>query len=139
MALAPLVLAVDDEPGIRLLLKLDLAEQGFRVVTAAGASEALAEMDANRPDLILLDVVMPGMTGFELLEAIRARWDTPAIFLSAKDRDADRREGLAHGADDYVLKPFNSDDLGERIRAVLERAQPAEPEETLPEDGPTST
>ena len=139
MALAPLVLAVDDEPGIRLLLKLDLAEQGFRVVTAAGASEALAAMDANRPDLILLDVVMPGMTGFELLEAIRTRWDTPAIFLSAKDRDADRREGLAHGADDYVLKPFNSDDLGERIRAVLERAPPAEPEETPPGDEPTST
>lgn len=131
MALAPLVLAVDDEPGIRLLLKLDLAEQGFRVVTAAGASEALAEMDANQPDLILLDVVMPEMTGFELLETIRTRWDTPAIFLSAKDRDADRREGLAHGADDYVLKPFNSDDLGDRIRAVLERAQPAEPEEAV--------
>lgn len=129
MALAPLVLAVDDEPGIRLLLKLDLAEQGFRVVTAAGASEALAEMDANQPDLILLDVVMPEMTGFELLETIRTRWDTPAIFLSAKDRDADRREGLAHGADDYVLKPFNSDDLGERIWAVLERAQSAGSEE----------
>ncbi|MGH2632307.1 MAG: response regulator transcription factor, partial [Tepidiformaceae bacterium] len=112
---------VDDEPWIRLLLKLDLAEQGFRVVTAAGASEALAEIDAKHPDVILLDVVMPGVTGLELLRTIRKQWDTPAIFLSAKDRESDRRAGFAEGADDYVLKPFNPDELAERIRAVLTR------------------
>ncbi|HXU23022.1 MAG TPA: response regulator [Tepidiformaceae bacterium] len=129
MALTPLVLAVDDEPGIRLLLRLDLADQGFRVMTAAGPSEALAEIDAYHPDVLLLDVVMPEMNGFELLRKIRTRWDTPAIFLSAKDRESDRREGLAQGAEDYVVKPFNSEDLGERIRTILDR-QHGPPSET---------
>jgi DNA-binding response OmpR family regulator len=131
MALTPLVLAVDDEPGIRLLLRLDLADQGFRVVTASGPSEALAEIDAVHPDLLLLDVVMPEMNGFELLEKIRKRWDTPAIFLSAKDRDSDRREGLAQGAEDYVVKPFNSEDLGERIRTILDRKHGSASEKQL--------
>lgn len=131
MALTPLVLAVDDEPGIRLLLRLDLADQGFRVVTASGPSEALAEIDAVHPDLLLLDVVMPEMNGFELLEKIRKRWDTPAIFLSAKDRDSDRREGLAQGAEDYVVKPFNSEDLGERIRTILDRKHGSTSEKQL--------
>lgn len=131
MALTPLVLAVDDEPGIRLLLRLDLADQGFRVVTASGPSEALAEIDAVHPDLLLLDVVMPEMNGFELLRKIRKRWDTPAIFLSAKDRESDRREGLAQGAEDYVVKPFNSEDLGERIRTILDRQHGSESETQL--------
>ena len=131
MALTPLVLAVDDEPGIRLLLRLDLADQGFRVVTASGPSEALAEIDAVHPDLLLLDVVMPEMNGFELLEKIRKRWDTPAICLSAKDRDSDRREGLAQGAEDYVVKPFNSEDLGERIRTILDRKHGSASEKQL--------
>ncbi|MGH2633200.1 MAG: response regulator transcription factor, partial [Tepidiformaceae bacterium] len=127
MTTEPLVLAVDDESGVRLLLKLDLTAQGFRVITAATPSEALAEIESKRPDLILLDVLMPEMTGFELLREVRERWHTPVIFLTAKDRDSDKVRGLETGADDYVVKPFSSEELVARINSVLRRPQPLKP------------
>jgi len=134
MTTEPLVLAVDDESGVRLLLKLDLTAQGFRVITAATPSEALAEIESKRPDLILLDVLMPEMTGFELLREVRERWHTPVIFLTAKDRDSDKVRGLETGADDYVVKPFSADELAARIRAVLRR-QLGSPSSTIASDG----
>ena len=133
MTTEPLVLAVDDEPGVRLLLRLDLTAQGFRVITAATPSEALAQIDSSHPDLILLDVSMPEMSGFALLRELRERWPTPVIFLTARGRDSDKVRGLADGADDYVVKPFSVDELAARIRAVLRRKR--SPSNVIASDG----
>jgi len=121
MSTEPLVLAVDDEVGILRLVKLELSAQGFRVVTASNGDEALKVAEETRPDIVLLDILMPGATGLEVMRAIRERWAVPVIFLTAKDADADKVRGLELGADDYVVKPFNADELGARIRAVLRR------------------
>lgn len=122
MANEPLVLVVDDEMGILRLLKLELTAQGFRVLTASTPDEALNLAEANRPDIVLLDVLMPEMTGYELLAALRERWPVPVIMLTARDREVDKVRGLELGADDYVVKPFGADELGARIRAVLRRS-----------------
>lgn len=127
----PLVLAVDDEAGVLRLLKLELSAQGFRVITADNGDEALRLAEANRPDIVLLDVVMPGMNGVELLRAIRERWPTPAIMVTARDREIDKVRGLESGADDYIVKPFGADELGARIRAVLRRAAGTDAEQVV--------
>lgn len=122
MASEPLVLGVDDEAGILRLVKLELTAQGFRVITASNGRDALVLIEEQRPDIILLDVVMPDLSGFELLRSIRERWHTPIIMVTARDREVDKVRGLAAGADDYIVKPFGADELGARIRAVLRRA-----------------
>ena len=122
MASEPLVLAVDDEAGILRLIKLELTVQGFRVITASNGADALAIAEAQRPDIMLLDVVMPDLSGLELLRSIRERWQTPVIMVTARDREIDKVRGLAAGADDYIVKPFGADEMGARIRAVLRRA-----------------
>jgi two-component system, OmpR family, KDP operon response regulator KdpE len=121
MTTQPLVLAVDDEPGVLRLIKLELTALDFRVVTTSDPREALHIMEEQRPDVILLDVLMPEMSGLEMLREIRERRDTPVIFVSAKDRDIDKVRGLELGGDDYVVKPFSADELAARIRAVLRR------------------
>jgi two-component system KDP operon response regulator KdpE len=121
MATEPLVLAVDDERGILRLLQLELSAQGFRVLTASDGETALASAEQHRPDIVLLDIVMPGIDGLEVMRQIRERWNTPIILLTAKERDADKIRGLQLGADDYVVKPFSPEELGARIRAVLRR------------------
>lgn len=118
----PLVLAVDDEAGILRLIKLELAAQGFRVLTASNGDEALKVVEEQRPDIVLLDVVMPGMSGLETLRALRERWPIPVILVTARDREIDKVRGLEMGADDYIVKPFGADEMGARIRAVLRRA-----------------
>ena len=122
MATEPLVLAVDDEAGILRLIRLELIEQGFRVVTAANADEAIVLIESDHPDMVLLDVVMPGMSGFDLLRTIRDRWPLPVIMVTARDRDADKVRALEAGADDYIVKPFGADEMCARIRAVLRRS-----------------
>jgi two-component system KDP operon response regulator KdpE len=122
MSTEPLVLAVDDEAGILRLLKVELAAQGFRVITASNGEEALQLAEEQRPDLVLLDIVMPELTGAEVLRRLRERWSTPVIFVTAKDADADKVRGLEFGADDYIVKPFSPDELAARIRAVLRRS-----------------
>ena len=122
MASEPLVLGVDDEAGILRLVKLELTAQGFRVITASNGRDALVLIEEQRPDIILLDIVMPDLSGFELLRSIRERWHTPVIMVTARDREVDKVRGLAAGADDYIVKPFGADELGARIRAVLRRA-----------------
>ncbi len=122
MATEPLVLAVDDEAGILRLIKLELIEQGFGVITAANAEEALALIESDHPDMVLLDVVLPGMSGFDLLREIRDRWPLPVIMVTARDRDVDKVRALEAGADDYIVKPFGADEMGARIRAVLRRS-----------------
>jgi two-component system KDP operon response regulator KdpE len=127
MANEPLVLAVDDEPGVLRLIKLELSDQGFRVLTAGNGEEALKLVEEQRPDILLLDLMMPEMTGEELMRAIRERSGAPVVFLTAKDRNMDKVRGLEAGADDYVVKPFSPEELGARLRAVLRRTVATEP------------
>ncbi len=121
MANEPVVLAVDDELGILRLIKLELSAQGFRVLTASNGKDAMELAESIRPDIVLLDVVMPEMTGHELLTALRERWPVPVILVTARDREIDKVRGLELGADDYIVKPFGADEMGARIRAVLRR------------------
>jgi two-component system, OmpR family, KDP operon response regulator KdpE len=118
----PLILAVDDEAGILRLMKLELSGQGFRVITASSGEEALKLVEEQRPDVVLLDVIMPEMTGLEAMRRIREQMNVPIIMVTAKDSDADKVRGLEMGADDYIVKPFSPEELSARIRAVLRRA-----------------
>jgi two-component system KDP operon response regulator KdpE len=120
-----LVLAIDDEPGILRVIKLDLSDQGFRVLTATNGEEGLRLAEKHRPDLILLDVVLPGMAGLEVLRELRERSNVPVIMLTAKRAEADKVRGLELGADDYLGKPFSLDELSARVRAVLRRTNAA--------------
>jgi len=118
----PLVLAVDDEPGILRLIKLELSGEGFRVITAENAAEALELAHEYRPDIALLDIVLPDISGLELMRELRQRSELPIILLTAKGSDADKVRGLEMGADDYLSKPFSPEELSARVRAVLRRA-----------------
>lgn len=122
MSTEPLVLAVDDEPGILRLIKLELSTQGFRVVTAGGGEDALKIAEEQRPDIALLDIVMPEMTGLEVMRRLRERSSIPVILLTAKGSETDKVRGLELGADDYLAKPFSPDELSARVRAVLRRS-----------------
>lgn len=117
----PLVLAVDDEQGILRLIKVELEAQGFKVLTANSGQEALRIYEDSRPDIALLDVLMPGMDGIELMRRLRERAAIPVILVTARDADQDKVRGLTLGADDYIVKPFNPDELAARIEAVLRR------------------
>lgn len=121
MANEPLIVAVDDEPGILRIIRLELSTQGFRVITAANGEEAIAQVERQRPDVIVLDVILPDMSGLEVMRRIRERTNIPIILLTARDRDEDKIRGLEFGADDYLVKPFNPDELSARVRAVLRR------------------
>ena len=118
----PLVLAVDDEAGILRLLKLELEAQGFRVITSLDGNEALRLAEEQRPDLMLLDILMPDMTGLELMRRLKEGSNMPVILVTAKDSDVDKVRGLELGADDYIVKPFSPEEVGARIRAVLRRS-----------------
>ena len=122
MSTQPLVLVADDEPRITKLVSLALSAEGFRVVTASGGEEALQKAEEVRPDIVLLDIVMPGMDGIEVMRQLRERRPIPVILLTAKGSTSDKAKGLDLGADDYVAKPFDLDELAARVRAVLRRA-----------------
>jgi two-component system OmpR family response regulator len=126
------LLVVDDEATILELLAGSLRFAGFQVATAASGTEAVRAAASARPDLVLLDVMMPDGDGFEAAQRIRsaaggAGPDVPVIFLTARDRVADRVTGFDLGADDYVTKPFSLDEVLARVRAVLRRTRPAGP------------
>jgi two-component system KDP operon response regulator KdpE len=118
----PLVLVADDEPRITKLVSLALTAEGFRVVTASGGEEALVKAEEVRPDIVLLDIVMPGIDGIEVMRQLRERRPVPVILLTARGSTTDKAKGLDLGADDYVAKPFDLDELAARVRAVLRRA-----------------
>ncbi len=120
------VLIVDDEPRIIKFLEIKLKSTGYEVMMANSGQEALAIFQLQEPDLLVLDVVMPGMDGFETLEKIRAFSSVPIIILSGRETNADKVKGLKMGADDYLAKPFNPDELVARIEAVRRRIAPAE-------------
>jgi len=118
------VLVVDDNEDIRVLVRELLQRAGFEVLEEANGRAALRAFHASRPDLVVLDVAMPELSGWETLERIRELSDVPVLMLTAKDAEADRVRGLRSGADDYVTKPFARDELLARVEALLRRAAP---------------
>jgi two-component system OmpR family response regulator len=124
----PQVLVVDDEPNIRELVQVALKFHGCAVSTAATGADALRLAESSRPDLIVLDVVLPDLDGFEVCRRLRAGGnEVPVIFLTARDTSSDTVTGLALGGDDYVTKPFSVEALVARVRAVLRRASRSSP------------
>jgi two-component system alkaline phosphatase synthesis response regulator PhoP len=115
------ILVVDDEERLVSLLKAYLSQEGFRVITARNGREALYLASAEKPDLILLDIMMPEMDGHEFMRMHRKERETPIILLTAKIEEDDKVIGLELGADDYVTKPFSPRELTARVRAVLRR------------------
>jgi DNA-binding response OmpR family regulator len=116
------ILVVDDKANVRTLVREYLTEQGFRVVTAENGQTALYAARQEKPDLILLDIMMPEMDGFEFIRAYRKESDQPIILLTAKLEESDKVIGLELGADDYITKPFGMRELVARIHSVLRRA-----------------
>lgn len=124
------VLVVEDEPDISALVAYHLARESYRVRTAASGHEAVAALTSDPPDLVVLDVMLPGMSGFELLQEMRRRdeWrEIPVIMLTAHQEEAKRVEGLRLGADDYLGKPFSPQELVLRVSAVLRRVRQSPP------------
>ncbi|MFV3076558.1 phosphate regulon transcriptional regulator PhoB [Niveispirillum fermenti] len=133
-ALKPLILVVEDEADLVTLLSYNLEREGFRVITAGDGEEALLQADERSPHLILLDWMLPLMSGLEVCRQLRRNSktrDIPVIMLTARGEEADKVRGLNSGADDYLSKPFSPTELVARIRAVLRRASPALAEELL--------
>lgn len=124
------ILVVDDEERILNFLRSKLRASGYEVLTAGNGLEALEQAQAQEPDLIVLDLLMPKMDGFETLKELRSFSAVPVIILSARGTDVDRIKGLGLGADDYLPKPFNPDELVARIEAVKRRLEPAQKRKT---------
>jgi two-component system phosphate regulon response regulator OmpR len=124
---APHLLVVDDDRRIRDLLSRYLQREGYRVTTARSAAEARARLGGLAFDLLILDVMMPGESGFELAKALRKTSQVPILMLTARAETESRIAGLEIGADDYVAKPFEARELSLRIANILKRAQPAAP------------
>ena len=122
------ILVVDDEIRVVKFLQSNLTAVGYEVVTASNGLEAVEQFHAINPDLILLDILMPEMSGIDVLKEIRGFSMVPIIFLSAKGGQRERIQGLDLGADDYIPKPFNPDELVSRIEAVMRRFKPNEPQ-----------
>jgi len=116
------ILVVDDEPWVREMVKSYLEQAGFDVTTAATGDEAMARIGAEKPVLLILDWMLPGLSGLEIARRVRTRSTVPIIMLTARTDEVDRIEGLEAGADDYVVKPFSARELEARVRAVLRRA-----------------
>jgi two-component system phosphate regulon response regulator PhoB len=130
----PLVLIVEDEAPLVALLRYNLEREGFAVAEAADGEEALLQIAERRPDAVLLDWMLPLVSGIEVCRQIRrapATRSTPVIMLTARGEEGDRVRGLNSGADDYVVKPFSLSELIARLRAVIRRAQPNANEQTL--------
>ncbi|MCL7929027.1 response regulator transcription factor [Halomonas llamarensis] len=119
------VLVVDDEPNIVLSLEFLMEQAGFQVTIAEDGEQALESVKNAHPDLILLDISLPGISGFDVLEQLRGQPDTaslPIIMLTAHGREVEREKGMALGADDYITKPFSTQTLVEKVKALLNGA-----------------
>jgi two-component system OmpR family response regulator len=127
----PKILVADDDPHIRSVLCFALGREGFATVEAADGAAALAAIAREKPDLVLLDIVMPEMDGTEVCRRLRRDSTLPVIFLSSRDEELDRILGLELGGDDYVTKPFSPREVVARVRAVLRRGKEAAPETRL--------
>src|SRR5690349_13683686 len=131
MSKKPVILVVDDEPQILRSLRASLPASGYEVRTAQSGEEALDEIRKEMPDLIILDLVMPDVTGLDVCRRVREFSSVPIIVLSAKGSDRDKISALDLGADDYVTKPFSLEELLARVRAVLRRLSVSEPSSHL--------
>ncbi len=120
-----LILVAEDEPEIAKILDAYLVREGFRTIGATDGKAALDQHVILKPDLVLLDLKMPKVDGWEVLTELRRRGDTPVIVITALDQDIDRLQGLRLGADDYVVKPFNPAEVVARAKAVLRRSRPS--------------
>ena len=118
------ILVVDDERSIVDVLIYNLTKAGHQPIVARDGEQALHRARAERPDLVILDLMLPGIDGLEVCRALRKDGDLPIIMLTAKDEEVDRVVGLEMGADDYIVKPFSTRELMARVKAVLRRAQP---------------
>jgi len=123
------ILVVDDEPRIAQIARDYLEEAGFRVITASNGNDALAAARRSSPDLIVLDLALPGLDGIDVTRAVRRESNVPIVMLTARVEESDKLVGLEIGADDYVTKPFSPKELVARVRAVLRRS------ESVPERG----
>lgn len=117
------ILIVEDEPNIAEVVSLYLRRAGYQVQVISDGEQALQSMEENMPDLLILDIMLPGIDGLSITRWLRDRSDTPIIMLTARRTEADRIAGLEMGADDYVVKPFSPQELVSRVRAVLRRTQ----------------
>lgn len=127
-----LFLIVDDDPNVQELIKLYLNKEGFQSITAETGEKALAEVKKQQPSFIILDIMLPGIEGWEVLERLRRQnINTPVIMLSAKGQEYDRVKGLELGADDYITKPFSPLELIARIKAVIRRVDPQDETEII--------
>ena len=127
-----LILVVDDEPRMTRFIRMNLELEGYHVIEAHDGIQALDRVRTELPDLVILDVMMPELDGFETLRMLRDISNVPVIMLTVRDEEEDKVRGLELGADDYVTKPFSARELASRVKAVLRRAQgPAGPEESI--------
>ena len=122
------IMVVDDDPNIAQLVKLYLEKEGYEVTVETRGDDAMAAFQKNPPSLMLLDVMLPGMDGWQVCRGIRQMSNIPIIMLTAKDETFDKVLGLELGADDYITKPFEGKELVARVKAVLRRAAPGESE-----------
>jgi len=130
----PLLLLVEDEPALAQMLSYNLDKAGFEVQLAADGEEALMLLAEAKPDLVVLDWMLPGVSGLEICRQLRRRGDTtdlPIVMLTARGEETDKLRGLETGADDYITKPFSPTELVARIRAILRRSRPATASEVL--------
>ena len=125
------ILIVEDDRNIGNLVRTYLERDGYRVVWVRSGEEGLAELQRQRPGLVVLDVGLPGIDGFEVCRRVRDLGETPVIMLTARDEEVDRVLGLELGADDYVPKPFSPRELVARVKAVLRRTRPRPPSDVL--------
>ncbi|MEX2227273.1 MAG: response regulator transcription factor [Dehalococcoidia bacterium] len=117
------IVIVDDDEGIRELASVYLRKEGFDVVSASDGHAALAQVADEKPSLVILDLMLPGMSGYDVCRALRQDSNVPILMLTARDEDVDKIVGLELGADDYVTKPFNPRELVARVKAILRRAE----------------
>ena len=122
------VLVVDDDEKLLALARLALSRNGVEVETATTSADALGMMGGSKPDLVILDVVLPDLSGWEVLRRIRESSDVAVMLLSGRDSDVDKARGLDLGADDYLTKPFSFLEFEARVRALLRRSRPEAPE-----------
>jgi two-component system KDP operon response regulator KdpE len=130
----PKILVVDDDPTIRKLAKVNLEQRGYTVLGASSGTEAISLLQQDMPDLVILDLIMPGMGGVDVCLWIRTRSDLPVIVVSARDDEELIVRALEAGADDYVIKPFRIKELFARIRAVMRRSSVEPQVETTPSE-----
>lgn len=121
------MLIAEDDSNIQELLKMYMSKEGFDVETASNGGEALVKFRVSNPDIVLLDIMMPGLDGWEVCHSIRKESNVPVIMLTARGETADKVNGLELGADDYIVKPFEMTEVVARVNAVLRRYSPADP------------